>query len=133
MFHYIAQRPRPLALYLFSEDKWLQKKITQETLSGGLCINDVMLHVAQHDLPFGGVGESGMGHYHGREGFHTFSKLKPVMTQSRFALTPLFYSPYSSFAKSILNVMINRKIGNYESAIQQKLTSLLRIIGRDVS
>ncbi|HAT7737791.1 TPA: aldehyde dehydrogenase family protein [Vibrio vulnificus] len=133
VFHYIALRPRPLALYLFSEDKWLQKKFTQETLSGGLCINDVMLHVAQHDLPFGGVGESGMGHYHGREGFNTFSKLKPVMTQSRFALTPLFYSPYSGFAKSILNVMINRKIGNYESAIQQKLTSLLRIIGRDVS
>lgn len=130
---YIAERPRPLALYLFSDDRMLQRKVTQETLSGGLCINDVMLHVAQHDLPFGGVGESGMGHYHGVEGFHTFSKLKPVMQQSKFAVTSLFYSPYSTLAKRMLNIMINRKMGNYESSIQAKLSRLLRVVGRDIT
>lgn len=130
---YIAERPRPLALYLFSDDRMLQRKVTQETLSGGLCINDVMLHVAQHDLPFGGVGESGMGHYHGVEGFHTFSKLKPVMQQSKFAVTSLFYSPYSTLAKRMLNIMINRKMGNYEASIQAKLSRLLRVVGRDIT
>jgi coniferyl-aldehyde dehydrogenase len=76
---YINQRPRPLALYLFSDDRNEQKQATQYTHSGGMAINETVMHVALEDSPFGGVGPSGMGHYHGEEGFKTFSKAKTVM------------------------------------------------------
>ncbi|RJX65197.1 coniferyl aldehyde dehydrogenase [Vibrio sinensis] len=78
-FEYIRSKPKPLALYLMSDDKELQKKVTRETLSGGLAINDTLLHLAAHDAPFGGVGASGMGQYHGIEGFLAFSKTKTVL------------------------------------------------------
>jgi coniferyl-aldehyde dehydrogenase len=76
---YINQRPRPLALYLFSDDSKEQKQVVQGTHSGGMAINDSVMHVALEDAPFGGVGPSGMGHYHGVEGFKTFSKAKTIM------------------------------------------------------
>jgi aldehyde dehydrogenase (NAD+)/coniferyl-aldehyde dehydrogenase len=82
---YINARPRPLALYLFDRDPVRIDKVLQQTISGGVCINETVLHVVQDSMPFGGVGASGMGHYHGYEGFLTFSKLKPVFTQSRWA------------------------------------------------
>ena len=80
---YVNRHPRPLALYLFSRDRARIDRVLRETTSGGAVVNDVMMHVIQNDLPFGGVGPSGMGHYHGREGFDTFSKLKGVFHQSR--------------------------------------------------
>lgn len=76
---YINERPRPLALYLFSDDKHEQSQVLEQTHSGGVAINDTVIHVALEDAPFGGVGPSGMGHYHGVEGFKTFSKAKTVM------------------------------------------------------
>jgi len=71
----INQRPKPLALYLFSRDKNLQNRILQETSSGGVCINDCVMQVAISSLPFGGVGDSGIGSYHGKA-FDTFSHYK---------------------------------------------------------
>ncbi|WDP88413.1 MAG: coniferyl aldehyde dehydrogenase [Desulfobacter sp.] len=87
---YINDRERPLGLYLFTNDRHLADRVIAATRSGGVTINDCALHVAQHDIPFGGIGNSGMGHYHGYEGFVEFSKLRPVFRQSRvtLALTP---------------------------------------------
>jgi len=93
-FAYINQRPRPLALYYFGYDKREQQRVLEQTHSGGVCLNDTLLHVAQDDLPFGGVGPSGMGHYHGHEGFLTFSKAKGVFIKQRFNAARLIYPPY---------------------------------------
>jgi coniferyl-aldehyde dehydrogenase len=91
---YINQRPRPLALYYFGYNKAEQQRVLEQTHSGGVCLNDTLLHVAQDDLPFGGVGPSGMGHYHGHEGFLTFSKAKGVLIKQRFNAARLIYPPY---------------------------------------
>ena len=78
-FEFIENKPRPLALYLMTKDKLLIDRVSRKTHSGGLCINDTLLHVSAHDAPFGGVGASGMGQYHGVEGFRAFSKAKTVL------------------------------------------------------
>ena len=83
-FDFIRSQPRPLAFYLFTDDKALQKKSLEIVHAGGVCINDTLVHVGQDDLPFGGIGPSGMGHYHGREGFLTFSHAKAVHKKGRF-------------------------------------------------
>ena len=79
---YINGQPRPLAAYYFGTDAEEQKALETRTTSGGMCINDVIMHVMQEDLPFGGVGPSGMGHYHGLEGFRTFSHAKSIFSQT---------------------------------------------------
>ncbi|MNJ09210.1 Coniferyl aldehyde dehydrogenase [compost metagenome] len=99
---YINQRPRPLALYYFGYDRAEQQKVLDNTHSGGACLNDTLLHVAQDDLPFGGVGPSGMGHYHGHEGFLTFSKAKAVFAKQRFNAARLIYPPYG---KSLIKLL----------------------------
>ena len=91
---YINARPRPLALYYFGYDKGEQQRVIQLTHSGGVCINETLLHVAIDDLPFGGVGHSGMGHYHGHEGFLTFSKAKGVLIKQRWNSSLMIYPPY---------------------------------------
>ncbi len=91
---YIADRPRPLALYYFGYDKPEQERLMNQTHAGGMCINDTILHVAQDDMPFGGIGPSGMGHYHGHEGFLTFSKAKGVYIKQRFNGARPIYPPY---------------------------------------
>lgn len=78
----INGRPRPLALYYFGDDAREQRQVLERTVSGGVTLNDVMMHAAMHDAPFGGVGASGMGHYHGREGFLQFSHLRTVFKAS---------------------------------------------------
>ncbi len=88
---FIQQRPRPLALYLFSHNTTLQQQVLQQTHAGGVCLNETLLHVGQEDLPFGGIGPSGMGHYHGREGFLTFSHAKAVHQKGRLNSTLLAY------------------------------------------
>ncbi|MDE2418530.1 MAG: coniferyl aldehyde dehydrogenase [Burkholderiales bacterium] len=97
--------PRPLALYPFSNDKALIHRLLHEVMSGGVSVNDGLFHVAQHDLPFGGVGDSGMGHYHGYEGFVTFSKMRPVFYQASFSAVKLLYPPYSNFATKYLHFL----------------------------
>ncbi|SDW02212.1 coniferyl aldehyde dehydrogenase [Marinobacter mobilis] len=94
--HYINERPRPLALYYFGYDKGLQKKVVEQTHSGGMCINDALMHVAQDDLPFGGVGDSGMGHYHGKEGFLTFSHHRSIFAKQRFNSGKAVYAPHGT-------------------------------------
>jgi coniferyl-aldehyde dehydrogenase len=93
-FAYINQRPRPLALYYFGYNKAEQQRVLEQTHSGGVCLNDTLMHVAQDDMPFGGVGPSGMGHYHGHEGFLTFSKAKGVFIKQLFNAARLIYPPY---------------------------------------
>jgi coniferyl-aldehyde dehydrogenase len=103
---HINARPHPLALYVFSEDKKEVAQVLAQTRAGGVTVNDTILHIAQNNLPFGGVGPSGMGHYHGYDGFLTFSKSKAVFTQSRFAGTKLFYPPYTAKVKALIQKVI---------------------------
>lgn len=99
---YVNARPRPLALYLFDADAARIERVLARTIAGGVTINDTLLHIAQDALPFGGVGPSGMGQYHGYEGFLTFSKMKPVFRQSRFNGAGMFGPPYGArFARMI--------------------------------
>jgi len=91
---YINARPRPLALYYFGYDRKGQQKVLRDTHSGGVGLNECLLHIAQDDMPFGGIGPSGMGHYHGREGFLTFSKARAVFRRGRFNATRFIYPPY---------------------------------------
>lgn len=107
--HYIADKPRPLAFYPFSYDQDLLDYYLEHVMSGGVSINDALFHVAQHDLPFGGVGASGMGHYHGYEGFLTFSKLRPVFHQSRFSAMKWLAPPYTKKIDKILNFILKMK------------------------
>jgi coniferyl-aldehyde dehydrogenase len=91
---YVNARPRPLALYYFDHDERRISRVLTGTVAGGVTINDTILHIAQDDLPFGGVGPSGMGQYHGRDGFDTFSKRKGVFRQARLNAMGLFKPPY---------------------------------------
>jgi coniferyl-aldehyde dehydrogenase len=94
--------PRPLAIYPFSNDPATVQSLLDRVMSGGVSVNDALFHVGQHDLPFGGVGDSGMGHYHGHEGFQTFSKLRPVFYQARFSTLKFLMPPYGKFADRVL-------------------------------
>jgi coniferyl-aldehyde dehydrogenase len=107
-FAYINQRPRPLALYYFGYDKREQNRVLHETHSGGVCLNDTLLQVAQDDMPFGGIGPSGMGHYHGHEGFLTFSKAKGVLIKQRFNAAKLIYPPYGKSIQKLIQKLFIR-------------------------
>jgi acyl-CoA reductase-like NAD-dependent aldehyde dehydrogenase len=103
---YVASRPRPLALYYFGHRRHDIDRVLRETHAGGVTINDVILHIAQDALPFGGIGPSGMGLYHGREGFVTFSKAKGVFVQSRLSGIRLFNPPFRSRFDRLLRYLI---------------------------
>ncbi len=97
--------PRPLAFYPFSNDKRLIHDLIHRVMSGGVTVNDIVLHTGQHDMPFGGIGDSGMGHYHGYEGFVTFSKLRPVFYQAPFSAIKFLWPPYGTFATKYLDFL----------------------------
>lgn len=103
---YVNARPNPLALYYFDHDRGRIDQVLEQTLSGGVTINDTLLHIAQDNLPFGGVGESGKGHYHGFEGFEAFSKKKAVFFQSRVNGMGLFKPPYGKLFERMINLLI---------------------------
>jgi coniferyl-aldehyde dehydrogenase len=103
-FEFIRSQPRPLAFYLFTNDKDLEQKALQIVHAGGVCINDTLVHVGQDDLPFGGIGPSGMGHYHGHEGFLTFSHAKAVHKKGRFS-SGIFAYPH--MRPKLLDKMLN--------------------------
>lgn len=106
---YVNAHPRPLGLYYFGADEDEQRKVLDRTTSGGVSLNDVMMHVAVEDLPFGGVGPSGMGAYHGRDGFRTFSHAKAVYRQAtRFDLMRLLYPPFGKRTERILATRIKK-------------------------
>ncbi|QJR15177.1 coniferyl aldehyde dehydrogenase [Usitatibacter palustris] len=102
---FVNARPRPLALYVFDHDGGNVDRVLAETVSGGVSVNETILHIAQDDLPFGGVGPSGMGRYHGREGFETFSHLKSVFHQSRLNGLALFRPPYGKRFESLVKFL----------------------------
>lgn len=99
----INSKPHPLALYCFSNDKNALNQVLKKTTSGGVTINDTLLHMAQEDMPFGGIGESGMGCYHGFDGFKTFSHARSVFVQSRFNGMGFLKPPYSPLAYKIVS------------------------------
>ncbi len=102
---WVNARPRPLALYYFgANDRDLEAVLTR-TVSGGVTVNNTAFHVVQEDLPFGGVGPSGMGQYHGRAGFDTFSKLKPVFIDGRWSASSLLLPPYGRKFRAILKLL----------------------------
>lgn len=108
--HYVNAHPRPLAAYYFGNDKAEEELVLTQTTSGGVCINDVMMHVSQEDLPFGGVGPSGMGAYHGYDGFKTFSHAKAVYRQSRFNVAKLggMLPPYGSATEKTIKMQMKK-------------------------
>lgn len=99
---YIQQRPRPLALYYFSFHLDRQQRVLEHTHSGGVGINECLLHVAIDDLPFGGIGASGMGQYHAYEGFLTFSKAKSVLSKGTLSSIKMIYPPYDRWWKKMI-------------------------------
>jgi acyl-CoA reductase-like NAD-dependent aldehyde dehydrogenase len=103
---FVNARPRPLALYYFDKDQARIDRVLNETVAGGVTINDTLLHIAQDYLPFGGVGPSGMGCYHGFEGFQTFSARKAVFHQSRLSGIGLFKPPYGARFEWLIRILL---------------------------
>jgi coniferyl-aldehyde dehydrogenase len=105
---YVAAHPHPLSLYLFDGDRARIDQVLDQTMAGGVSINDTLYHIAQHRLPFGGVGASGMGGYHGEAGFRTFSHLKPVFRQARFNAVGLLNPPYGKRFRKMVEILLKR-------------------------
>jgi len=104
--NYVSARPRPLALYYFGNDGPDRRKVLDRTTSGNVTINGTIMHVAQDDLPFGGVGESGMGKYHGIEGFRTLSHPKGIFVQGRWNGINLLRAPFGKRADALLSFFL---------------------------
>ena len=102
----INSRPHPLALYMFSEDKRAEGFVTKRCQFGGGCINDTIIHLATSQMGFGGVGASGMGAYHGRVGFDTFSHKKSIVDKKTWMDLPMRYQPYGQFSEKLLRMFL---------------------------
>ena len=102
--------PRPLALYFFSNDKKAKAQILSQTISGGVTINNCLLHVAQHNLPLGGVGDSGVGRYHGFDGFEAFSHKRSGFHASRLDATELLRPPFGPLIQWLLGFMLHKRV-----------------------
>lgn len=105
---FVNARPRPLALYYFDYDKKRAQNVLENTISGGACINECLFHVVQDDLPFGGVGDSGIGAYHGPEGFETLSHKRSVFYQPRLNAASLLNPPHGGRIEKMLKLLIGR-------------------------
>ena len=103
---FVNARPRPLALYVFDHDRATIDRVLSETVSGGVSVNETLVHIAQDELPFGGVGPSGMGEYHGRAGFETFSKRKAVFFQPRLNALKLLRPPYGARFRAVMKLLL---------------------------
>lgn len=102
----IESHPHPLALYCFTEDKGVKERILKKCRFGGGCINDVVIHLATSEMPFGGVGESGMGSYHGRAGFEEFSHTRSIVDKKTWMDMPVRYQPYTRFKEKLLRLFL---------------------------
>ena len=102
---HINSGPRPLALYWFGNDTGVRDDVLRRTVSGGVTVNDTLMHIAHDGLPFGGVGDSGWGAYHGEQGFLRFCHQKSVLVQSRFAMGSLFYPPYGARFDQVMGLL----------------------------
>ena len=96
----------PLALYIFAQDKAICEKVTSECGFGGGCINDVIIHLATSEMPFGGFGESGMGGYHGQKGFETFSHYKSIVDKKTWIDLPMRYQPYRRIYDKLIHLFL---------------------------
>lgn len=105
---HVADRPRPLAMYYFDDDSARVEHVLETSIAGGVTVNDTLLHYAQDSLPFGGVGASGMGSYHGVHGFNTFTKMKGVLLQSRVNGGPFLLPPFGNRLEKLLKLMIGK-------------------------
>lgn len=99
---FVNERPKPLALYVFAEDDEATDRVLAETSSGGACVNHTLLHITPPDLPFGGVGPSGMGRYHGETSFETFSNMKSVLHKPLRGENSLLYPPYTGWKEKLV-------------------------------
>lgn len=109
VIEYVTTRDRPLGFYIFTHDRSKKDELLYRTISGGVTINNCILHIAQHDMPFGGIGASGMGQYHGWEGFVEFSKMRPIFTNPRLSLLHLFYPPYTGKQQRLVDALLKYK------------------------
>jgi coniferyl-aldehyde dehydrogenase len=108
---FINARPHPLALYYFDRNKSRIKKVLEQTVSGGVTVNDCIFHFVQHQLPFGGVGPSGIGAYHGFDGFVSFSKKKGVLLQNSLVgsfLDSALKPPYTSWSDRVIGLLVGQ-------------------------
>lgn len=122
--NYVNDHDKPLALYYFGESKKGQNHVLENTLSGGVTVNDTIYHLPQPNLPFGGVGPSGMGHYHGHFGFLEFSKQKPVFIQAKLGFMDLLSPPYGRVMNLILRVLV----GWRSDAAKVKVANAPRVV-----
>ena len=107
-FRFIAKRPHPLALYLFSDSVSVQRRFMQGLQFGGGCINDTIMHIASSSMPFGGVGQSGMGGYHGKDSFLTFTHSKSVVKKFKWLDLPLRYQPYAKWKDWVIRMFLGK-------------------------
>ena len=105
---YVNARPKPLALYVFSNNTEFQDTVLKNTSSGGVSVNDVIMHMTGESMPFGGVGDSGIGAYHGTQSFDTFSHKKSVLKRTFWPDAPLRYAPYNKISLNALKIMISK-------------------------
>ena len=106
LIHKINSMPHPLALYFFTRDKVAARKVTSQCQFGGGCINDTIIHLATSEMPFGGFGESGMGGYHGHEGFRTFSHYKSIVDKKTWLDLPMRYQPYKRINDKLIHFFL---------------------------
>ena len=102
----LENRPKPLALYIFSENKTHIREVTSRLQFGGGCVNDVVIHLATPEMGFGGVGESGMGSYHGQDGFHAFSHTKSIVDKKTWMDLPMRYQPYTGLNEKLIRMFL---------------------------
>lgn len=103
---FVQERPKPLALYVFTEDKRTEQRILTETSYGGGCINDTIIHLATSEMGFGGVGNSGMGSYHGKKSFDLFSHEKSIVKKSTWMDLPMRYQPYTGWKEKLVRMFV---------------------------
>lgn len=103
---FVLSRPRPLASYLFTTDKGMERCFRHHLAFGGGCVNDTIIHLAVHDMPFGGVGSSGMGSYHGKTGFDTFTHYKSILKKGNWLDLPFRYQPYNKIKSALLRLFL---------------------------
>ena len=104
----VNSRPRPLALYIFSQDQEVVDKLLNEIISGGVCVNDTILQIANHNLPFGGINHSGLGSYHGEYGFRCFSHERAVLKRKMNIGQSFFFPPYNLATRKVVDSMIKK-------------------------
>lgn len=105
-YNFVKNRPQPLALYIFTNDKKTERRFVREVPFGGGCVNDTIIHLASSNMGFGGVGNSGMGSYHGRKSFDTFSHEKSIVKKYQWIDLPIRYQPYTALKQRLVRLFV---------------------------